>query len=315
MGADFSGVEDTQTTTTEQQGGEQIVTEEKLHPAWEKAFAAIPADLRDTPMYKPLVDQIRESERNTRKAIDEARGQGVPDDWAAVIADAEENGLSVADLVEGFNSSNSMRQMIANDPDAFVESLEESIREAIKQGTITAREGSKLMKAGEAAAEEVNLETQTEDPRISALQKRLDEQDRANAEAQQQWEAEQEQQQIDADAEDAAAEFISVAEKAFVDNGLAERTGKTKQIIAQVAAQYMEDAPNATPQQAINQAIKDFQEQFGLPVTVGGKQTTRIPIGGGGNAVTVDEPQKFTSDKERTNAMIAEAQRLAGSDE
>jgi hypothetical protein len=302
--ATFDGVDDAENTGTGEQGQEQQAP--TLHPSWQPAYDAIPEDLRDTPWGKGLVEKISESERNARKAIDDAKGAGIPEEWAGLIEEANGAGLSPSDLADAFNSSTAMRDMIANDPDAFLEDLKNEILASVESGAITPKEGSKLMAAGKEAADEVDLQTGQKNPELEALQKRLDERDRRDQEAQTQWEQEQEEQQAIAEAEKAGEDFISAAEAAFQEHGLAGRTGNTKQIIAQVAAGLM-DGTDATPKQAMDEAIKRFQQEFGLEVTVG--QTNALPIGGGSSSMPAAGAPKFESDKDRTAAMLAEAAR------
>jgi hypothetical protein len=307
--ADFSGVDDAQTTDTgEEQGGQD--QEQALHPSWQNAFNAIPEDLRDTPWTKDLRDQIQASERNARKAIEDAKQGGVAPEWREFISNATEAGLDVNEVVEGFNTSFALRQQIAEDPDGFLDAMEKNIREGVANGTLTAREGSKLRKAAAEAAEEVDLDDDPRAKEINELKERMNARDRAEFERQEREQYEQEQYELQEDAKQAGEDFIAAANSAFERHGLAERTGQTKAIIAQVAAQYMEGDERITESAAMDRAIADFQREFGLPVTTGGKPA-RVPIGGGSNAQVAEAPQKFTSDKERENAMINEARRLA----
>lgn len=297
-------------TDNGQQQEPQEPQETALHPAWQSAFDAIPEDLRESDMFKGLTQQIRESEKNARKAIEDARGQApqVDEDWAGLMESARENGLTAAELVDGFNASASMRDRIAEDPEAFLDSLEESIVEAVKRGDISVSEGSRLLKKGEKQVDEVNLNPT--DDRVDQLQKRLDARERAEREQQDAWAQQQAEQEAMAEAEQDGAAFVQAAEATFESNGFSGIPNPSKAAIAQYAANLMESGAASDPTAAMQASIDLFKQQFNLQPAAAPQGGQRPPIGGGSGAIQSQAPQKFASDKDREAAMIAEAIRL-----
>lgn len=285
------------------------------HPSWSGVLDMFPEGAqRDA-----LLAQIRESDRNSQKAIEQARANQTPEEWRELIKLSQENEVAPEDLIESYNSVDQMREAIAEDPDAWLSSMKDEIDEAVKAGHITRKEGAALKRDATQQAAAGDDPAPLEDPAIAELREGLEQERR--------WREQQEQQAREAqEAEDEAAQqqatqdavnhFISVFEGAFNnDPVLKDVEPATRHIVANHALTLMQANDSMTEEAATAAAIEQFQTRFGLPKA----PAAGAPVPIGGNNGSMQQPATAPGkgalggiDKAREQAMLEALRQAQG---
>lgn len=266
-----------------------------VHPAWDKALEGIPELWQ-----KPVREQIKATEAEYQRAIEQARQGGVPEDWRGLYQQAQEAGLSPDDLVNGYISQQNLLQAMVEDPDQFVADISAQIDQAVAAGQLTRKEGAALKRdAAGAAAEAGGDDLLTpEQKQIQELQQRIEARDQREAQQQQEWATQQQQQEMQQIADEEAGSFIDAVMNAFdTDPQLAGAEAGTRQIAAQVANGLLDADQTGTLsyEAAAAQAIAMLRTQLGwggAPAPQGQPSAAQA-IGGGGTAPLGQQPAKF----------------------
>lgn len=267
-----------------------------VHPAWDKALEGIPELWQ-----KPVREQIKATEAEYQRAIEQARSGGVPEDWRGLYQQAQEAGLSPDDLVGGYIAQQNLLQAMVEDPDQFVADISAQIDAAVAAGQLTRKEGAALKRDAAGAAAEAGADDllTPEQKQLQELQQRIDARDQWEAQQQQEWATQQEQQQMQEIADQEAGNFIDAVMSAFDnDPALAGAAAGTRQIAAQVANGLLDADPTGSLsyEAAAAQAIALLKEQLGWQGAPGGQQgqpSAAQAIGGGGTAPLGQQPAKF----------------------
>ncbi len=300
----------------DQQAPEQQQEQQwSAHPSWSGVLDMFPEGAqRDA-----LLAQIRESDRNAQKAIEQARANQAPEEWQQLIDLARENEVPPADLVDAYNNIDTMREQIAADPDAWLASMKDEIDQAVQSGQLTRKEGAALKRDATQQAAADPSAVDLEDPALAEI--------RGELEAQRKWREQQEEQARQAqEAADEQAQqqaqqqavnhFISVFEGAFNgDAVLKDVEPATRHIVANHALSLMQANDALTEEQATQAAIQQFQGLGALPKAPAAGAP--VPIGGGSNQQMQQAPAAGKGalsgvDKAREQAML-EALRQAQS--
>lgn len=272
-------------------------TEEAIHPAWEKAMEAVPEIIRG-----PLVEQIRRSDAEAKKAIETARssaGADIDPAWREFITDSTNNGISPNDLVESWNNLNALQQAMLEDPDGFMDDLNNQLNQMVAAGQITRRQAQQVQ--GDAVAELQTPEMQE----IAALKQQIQQNEQRWADVDQAAT----QQQINEAVEDYSRSFLEQINGAFVANGLGQIPAESKLGIAQIAASLLDSNERLTEDQGIKIAIDRYKVMVGAPASAPAAPGAP-PVGGGSQALPA-QTNKFHDYDEREAAMLAEARRQA----
>lgn len=286
------------------------------HPSWSGVLEMFPEGAqRDA-----LLAQIRESDRNSQKAIEQARANQAPEEWRELIRLSQENEVAPEDLIESYNSVDQMREAIAEDPDAWLSSMKDEIDEAVRQGQITRKEGAALKRdATQQAATGGDDPAPLEDPAIAELRQGLEQERRWREQQEQQareaQEAEQERQAEQA-SQAAVNQFIEAFETTFnAEPALQGVEDETRYIVANHALTLLQQNENLSPEQASKQAIEQFQTRFGLPKA----PAAGAPVPIGGNNGSMQQPATAPGkgalggiDKAREQAMIEALRQAQG---
>jgi hypothetical protein len=281
----------------------------KVHPAWDKALEAVPDVIR-----KPIIEQIRTSEREHQAAIEAARTGSVEPEWRDFTAAAKGMGLTTAQLADAYNSQTALQQAIVDDPDAFEAQLHDQIEEMVSSGQLTRKQGQQA----HAQAAGVDGELLTPEQQEIAELRQLIQQNEAR------WDGVD--AALDSQAEQEAADeygqqFLSDLNHdmgaAFgVDvNGRATASQESMLAVARIAASILDSdaTEQITNQQAIAEGVRQLTMaavQFGAPAPAGQPVRATFPVGGGTNGTVQQPPAGFKDDNERKAAMLNLAAQL-----
>lgn len=221
-----------------------------------------------------LREEIRKSEREHQKALEAARQNAAPPEWAELVRQAQAQQLTPDVMLNAYNAS----VQIMQDPVGFSIRLNEQIDQLIESGQLTAREGYRMKKeAADAVADMQNDPLETPEQRelreLRESQRTLEERLEAEARARAEQEAEE-------DAKRYADHFMSVLDQATA--GADERvTG----IIANAAAGILssDQTGKITPEAAVETAVAQARAAgitWGAPQAP--QQNGAPPVGGTG---------------------------------
>lgn len=300
-------------TTPEGGGGAQAV-----HPSWDRALQGIPDAWQ-----APIRAEIANMEREHQKALEQARQGSVDPQWRALIEEAQQYNLGPDQFAEAYNGQEDMRARLLEDPDGFVSDITAFIDQQVAAGALTRKQGqeakAQAQAAGAAAGADTDLFETPEAKQISELQQRLDAQDAARR-----AEEEQRQQQAAAqEAEQYANQFMTDLDAAYKAAGFRDpQTGADllppalQQQVAYVADAILDQNPQLTQRQAIDQAVASFQQA--TQQWQGGSQqpaTQRaMPpvIGGGTMQPAAPNAQPPATPSDRNAAAVAAMKQLQG---
>jgi hypothetical protein len=269
-----------------------------VHPAWDQALANIPEAWQ-----KPIRDQIAAQERESQRALEQARGASVPESWKGLFEEAQQAQLSPEDLVNAYNGQQQLYAAMMSDPDQFLADIHEQIDQAVAAGQITRKAGAQAKANATAqvtdAVNDADELLTPEQQQLRDLQAWKDQQEQA-AQSYQEQQAAFQQQQI---ADNEAQTFIDTVHNAFdSDPALAGANAATRQIAAQVASGLIDSDPTGrlTYDQAIGAALNQLREQLGwqgAPVPAENVQP-QVPnlaaaIGGGTQGVPTQGAAQF----------------------
>jgi len=201
----------------------------------------------------PLREQLRVSEREHQKALEQARSNSAPPEWAELVRQAQAAGVTPDVMLNAYNAS----LRIMEDPVGFSIQLNEQIDKLIAAGQLTAREGYRMKQ--EAAAEiaaTVNgapgadpLETpeQRQIRELAEQQQQLQQQLSQREQAEQQRQAEQEAAKY-------ADHFMDV-----LDQATTGASDQVKQFIGHNASSLLSNDTSGqlTPEKAIEMAVEN----------------------------------------------------------
>jgi hypothetical protein len=300
---------------------------DQTFPEWEKAFDdnGIPDLLRPG-----LRDVARKQNAAAQSAIEKARGGGVAPEWQALVGDATAGGVNPQDLYDAWNAA----QAIRADPAGFARDLNARITELESSGQITAAQATAARAEGSAAIVDaqagggVDLKT-PELQRIEALEQRLENQLTQQQQQQQAFEEQQIQQEALSYAETFRTELYGQLETAGYTVEAGTLNNQVIDVVGRVAASALEgdQTGTLTPQQAVTTAMQALISISGGPKPIAQvpaqQQQQQFPIGGGRGGVAAEQKPVFGQDragrqaenKWRSEAMLAEAQRLMSAGE
>lgn len=286
--------------------------EQKVHPAWDQALAAIPEELRG-----PIYEQIRSTETESQKAIEKAREESTPEEWRALVNQASEAGIEVDELIDSYNAQSAMRDLIQEDPDGFLEQIGAQIDEQVKAGALTRKQGQ------QARAEAVQAVADTDAADLdSPLKAELDDlkawrdrQEQAAIEAQEQAEAEAFQQEV----EDHGQELVDqVNSQMDATAALHDATAETRLIVATFADSILNRSGNENMpvKDAVAESLRTMAAQFNLDISrqyqaQAPGQQRQAPAVGGGNGQAVPSTS-FKTEDDREAAMLEAGRRAMG---
>lgn len=262
---------------------------EQTDPVWEAAFEknGIPEMLRPG-----LRETARQSAAAAQKAIEQARGGGVPAEWQAFIGGATQSGVTPNALVDAWNAAQAIRE----DPIAFARDLNEAINQRVASGEITQQQAQQARVEGAQAIADaadpnapLNMKT-PEQEQLEALQARLDAQEQRQT-AQQ---VADENAQIQYEAQQTAENFGRELLGQLTAGGYTQEAGTLNDDIigsvGRIAAAALEtdQTGTLTAQSAISTALATLNRISGgpravaAPVVAGVPQ--QMPVGGGRGA-------------------------------
>lgn len=276
-----------------------------VHPAWEKAMEAVPDVIRG-----PIVNQIRETEREHQKALETARQSSIEPTWAEFVNQAKSGNVAPDELIDSYNNQQALRQLINDDPDAFEATLHDNIEQMVAAGQLTRKQGTQAHQSIQGDGGELLTPEQQE---IADLKRALAENDAR-------WAGVDEA--IDSQAEAAEAEQYGQQFISDMNSDLITTFGENPSIpgepnispnaqlaVARIAASIMDsdDTETITNQQAIAEGIRQLQsiaQGFGgqAPAAAQGRQV--LPVGAGTNGLPAPEPVQFDDEKARKQAMM-----------
>lgn len=301
---------DLNTAAADQAAADLAAADDTTDPVWEAAFdkQAIPEMLRPG-----LREVARQSAAQAQKAIEQARGGGVPAEWAAFIGSAAESGVTPNALVDAWNAAQAIRE----DPIAFAQNLNVAINKLVASGDITPEQGAQARAEGAQAIADaadpnaaLNLKT-PEQERLDALQARLDAQDQRQTAEQQ----EREDAQIQQEAADYAQNFGRELLAQLTTGGYTEEAGTLNDdvigSVGRIAAASLETDTTGTLtiESAISTALATLNRISGgpkpveQPAAVAAAQ--QMPVGGGRGAPAAAAAPVFGKD---ANGQRAERQ-------
>ena len=278
------------------------------HPAWQKHIDALP----DIPEIRTQVTEaFREQDREAQAAIEKARQNATPQEWAQIVQLAKQANVSPDALVRAYNSQVQIRQ----DPFAFYNELGAALDREVAAGRLTRPQAQaakdQQVRSDAAAFADTPDENLTEEQRqIRSLQQRIDSQE-------QQRLAEQQRIQ-DAAEEREAQEYATEFESTFHEQvtqfeDLPEDRREVIGFIASDAAAMLDANENLRPAAAV-QAAFEKAARLGFVTKKGAIQQAAgaAPIGGGAPGIPGQPVQRFDeSTKEgraaREAAMMAAA--------
>lgn len=281
-----------------------------VHPAWDKALEGIPELWQ-----KPVREQIRTTEAEYQRALEQARQGGVPDDWRGLYQQAQEVGLTPDELAQAYIAQQNLYQSMVEDPDQFLADITAQIDAAVAAGQITRKEGAALKRDATNAADAAGDDLLTpEQKQIQELQQKIQQREQWEAQQAQEWQIQQQEQEMQQIADEEADSFVETVMSAFDnDPQLAGASAATRQIAAQVASGLLDADPTGTLsyEAAAAQSIALLREQLGwsgAPAPQGGQQPNiAAAIGGGSGApVTQQQPKWDTSTPEGRDARDAQ---------
>lgn len=292
------------------------------HPVWGNALAPIPDLLRG-----PIVETIRESERQAQTAIEAARANSTPAEWRQLIEEAKTAGVTPEQLVESYEGQRAMGELLHSDPDAFLSEIQGQVDAMVQAGQITRRQGQAAMQQAQQVAADAQPILSDSDQRLADMQAKLDRIEQERAAEQERQRAALEQQQHDAQLEQEANEFFDTFDAEMLSLGYVERTSTgqiaavipapTLQLIGEVAAQHLDRNPQLSKQQAIKAAAESVRQQIeasgghlGRPAAAPG-----IPVMGASSQIpsaNAGQPQQKRSMDDRASHALAELLRQTG---
>jgi hypothetical protein len=307
------------------QGDYQEQQEEQpgLHESWAKALddTGIPEMLRGE--NSPLMQQIRRSEAEANRRIEELSQRQAPEEWQQLIQSAGDD-VTPEDLAEAYRSALAVRE----NPFSFIDQFVAQVSAGVERGEISAPEGWVLKykaalgqgatpQQAAAAANDDDVFTDPTEKRVRDLEQRLERQQQAELQRRQQQEEEYEAQLEQQEQEELEEDFLITLDESLVAAGLGTEDSIDPQVQAMVgtiATNIIDASDGAVPfdvaiQQAIGQVTslitgRGGSIQAAAPAAPGRQMP---PVGGGSNAM-VEQPQKFASKDERRAAMLAAAQ-------
>jgi hypothetical protein len=283
---------------------------EQTDPVWEKAFddAGIPDMLRPK-----LRETAKATTANAQKAIELARGGGVPPEWAAFIGGATESGVTPNALVDAWNAAQAIRE----DPLGFARDLNARINELTASGDITPAQAAAAREQGAQAIADaadpnaaLNMKTpeqealEAQQARLDAMEQQMTARQQADEDAQIQYEAQQ-------NAENFGRELLTQ----LTAGGYTQEAGTLNDDIigsvGRIAAAALEtdQTGTLTAQAAISTALATLNRISGGPKAVeqpavaGAPQ--QMPVGGGRGAPGAEAKPTFGKD---ANGQRAERQ-------
>jgi hypothetical protein len=270
-----------------------------VHPAWERAVAHIPEAYRG-----PVYEGFREADREAQAAIEKARQQATPQDWAPLLEEAKKAGLSPQDLIEAYNGRLDFMQELYSDPDKFISGLNELIDREVAAGNMTRRQAAQARQdVADAANGDDPIFESPEAKEIAELKAWRKQQEEQQTAAQQAEQARRAEEAANQQAQQVADEFMSTFDQQLIANGFraaGANGGQSTDVlpapllqqIAYTADALLDANPGATAEQAITAAIKQFRDSavaLGAQLPQPGATPTLPPVigaGGGGSAVT-----------------------------
>lgn len=233
--------------------------ETPVHPAWNQALEGMP------PLWADRIKaQIRTTETENQRALEQARGASVPDSWKELYDQAEQAGLSPEDFINSYNGQQTLYDQLRTDPDQFLADMKTEIDRQVQAGVLTRAQGRQANADAVAAVAGAGDDLLTpEQIQLQELQQWRQNQEQQQLTAQEQWQAEQVQQIADQE----AGSFVDTVHAAFDnDPQLAGAGGVTRQTVAQIAAGLIDaDATGRLSyEQAIQGAMNQLRESVGL---------------------------------------------------
>lgn len=284
---------------------QQQQVEQRIHPAWEAAMAAVPDLLRG-----PLVEQIRVSEREHQAAIEQARTGSVPPAWQQFVTEAQAAGATPEQIVDAYNYA----KVIREDPVTFSINLNNAIDDLIKDGRLTAKEGYRMKQEGQQQVQAVTAQPlDPNDPLLTPEQKLFAQQQKELAELKESVEkdrqtrlTEQQQMTEQQQAEAYANDFVARLEAAVPGDPTAPAVIAARQMIGRAADSMLASA--APGSLTVDQALAQVVKQAGtlglnlanLPqVAAAATATTQTPPPVGTGTASAGAPAKPTLTDDR----------------
>lgn len=294
-----------------------------LHESWVKALdeGGIPDLLRQE--NSPLIAQIRRSEAESNRRIEELSQRQAPQEWSGLLSEAQQQGVTPDSLIDGYNTALQMRQ----DPFAFIDALLTNVSSMVAAGQLTAPQGwqaryQAVLQAGgtDAQAQQVanaGAQDDFEDPRdkqLRELQERFEQREQADQQQrEQQTQAELEAQEA-ADDEAYAEQFETTLRQQLAAGGFAPTAEAVPQEMLAAVASVAGQIDQATEDDIalpdlLGMAINQLKQLGMAPVAAPAQQQRQTipPIGGGGGGRPLGAAG-FDSKSARDQAMIAAAQ-------
>ena len=290
-------------------------------PVWEKAMAVVPDSLRGD-----LIAQIRTSEREAQKAIEDARQGSVEPAWRDFVNSAKQASVNPDSLVESYN----LQQQMLADPQAFLRQLSTEVDKMVASGQLTAAQGVEAKKnVAQQVEDEMSLES-PEAKQIRELQERIDQLSNGFTAEQQARQDAQVAQQQEQQALAYYNDFTTQTLEGFKARGYDVTPGSPTAVSGDTVAAIMRLADSAlagdtsgtlTEVQAITGAFnsmdKFMQQQGGRGLNpVGTPRAQQPPVGNGRGAAppTAAEkagpPNSTAAERQRYAAMLAAGQNM-----
>lgn len=272
--------------------------EAAVHPAWNQALEGLP------PLWADRVkQQIRTTETEHQRALEQARTGSVPDSWKELYDQAEQAGLSPEDFINSYNGQQTLYDQLRTDPDQFLEDMKTEIDRQVQAGVLTRAQGRQAHADAAAAAAGAGAGDDLLTPeqiQLQELQQWRQNQEQQQLTAQQQWE----QDQVWENAQQEGETFVDTVHAAFDnDPNLAGASGLTRQTVAQIAAGLIDadQTGRLSYEQAVGAAMDQLRESVGLqqlsfPGQAPAQQQAVNPlaaIGGGTQGFQSQQPAAF----------------------
>jgi hypothetical protein len=265
-----------------------------VHPAWDKALEGMP-DL----WANRIKEQVRTTETEHQKAIEQARTSSVPDSWRDLYSQAEQAGLTPEQFIDAYNGQQTLYEQLRTDPDQFLEDMRTEIDRQVAAGVLTRAQGREAHAAANQAAANAEDLLTPEQIELQQLRERLDQRDQQE----QTFAQQQQQQQILEQAEQEGASFVQTVHDAFDgDPQLAGASAVTRQTVAQIAAGLLDadSTGRLSYEQAVQAGMNQLRESVGLQQLSfpGQQQNAAQPnaaaaIGGGSSGFQNQQPTTF----------------------
>lgn len=268
-----------------------------VHPAWDKALEGLPPIWADR-----LKDQIRTTETEHQRALEQARTASVPDTWRDLYQQAAQAGLSPEDFINSYNGQQTLYEQLRSDPDQFLDDMRSEIDRQVQAGVLTRAQGRQAHADANAAAAAAGAEEllTPEQQKIAELEQWKNNFEQSQLTQQQQYQ----QQQIIEQAEQEGETFVDTVHAAFDnDPQLAGASAVTRQTVAQIAAGLIDadQTGSLSYAQAVQAGMNQLRESVGLTQlsfpgqapAQPGQPNPAAAIGGGGSGFQQQAPAAF----------------------